>query len=65
MQIKIKLSQLIVDLSRTAPDKIGTKNVKVRGLLQSNRDIVFHCFIQKENYIGIDFMTDVLIPKKN
>jgi hypothetical protein len=57
---------VIVDLSRTTPDKIDVaKNVKVRGLLQSNRDMIFHCFIEKENYIEIDSMTGVLIPKKN
>ena len=57
---------VVVDLSRTTPDKVDiAKNVKVRGTIQSLKDVVFHCFIEKENYVEIDVMTGVLIPKKN
>jgi hypothetical protein len=55
---------IVVDLSRRLPEfDMVSNSIRVRGALQSPKNIVFHCYIEKERIIEVDIMTGALISR--
>jgi hypothetical protein len=56
---------IVVDLSRRLPQfDMVSNSIGVRGKLVSPKDIVFHCFIEKERVVEVDVMTGALISRQ-
>jgi hypothetical protein len=57
---------IVVDLSRGLPEfffDMVSNSIRVRGAIQSPKNIVFHCYIEKERMIEADIMTGALISR--